>query len=267
MIIACLTTTPNRADDKTLKPCIQRLSSLRIIDLIVLTVPKVMKRNGKPYDIEKIRKLVEDIPKVKFNVVEEDDGPILKLSGVLDVVPWSQDNYIMVIDDDVMYNLHAVQQRIIRHLQNDREAATALMGRSINTSFVREGPSDVIEGVSTIMARRDLLPKSRLDLQNFIQRRFPDDPEVLLTDDLVISAWFQLTGIPKLVYRIHYIDEYLATDDSDALFITNFKSRNKKNFNRYKHYFVNVKVYPIRPLVFLFIVVLLGTLLYVLLVK
>lgn len=263
MIIACLTTTPNRADEKTLKPCIERLASLGCIDLIVLNVPKVMKRTGKPYDIEKIRKIVERVPKVFLNVVDEDDGPILKLSGVLDVVPWSKDNYIMVLDDDVMYNLHAIQQRIIRHLQNDREAATALMGRSINTSFVREGPSDVLEGVSTIMARRDLLPKSRLDLQKFIQRRFPNDPEIGLTDDLIISAWFQLNGVPKLVYRIHYIDEYLATDDSDALYITNFQSRNKKNFNRYKHYFPK----RINVLLMLFAVVVLGSILYVLLVK
>lgn len=233
-IVACLTTTPNRISKEILGTCLERLESIPMIDEVILTVPRVMRRTGKSYDILTIFELVKGLSKIRINLVDEDDGPISKLSGCLDHTPDSLDTYVIILDDDVLYNPKTFARRVHKHITEHPNAATALFGRTSDTTPLYEGPSDVLEGFSTIMTRRNNLPKSRADLLKYIDEYFHNDPDALLTDDLIISTWFSNNGVPKIVYKMDIVDKFLAEKDQDSLIHENFRYRNKAMFHKYR---------------------------------
>jgi hypothetical protein len=144
---------------------------------------------------------------------------------------------MVVLDDDVLYNAAKMHERIHKHISENPNDATGLFGRTIDTTPVHEGPTDVVEAVTTIMVHRSLLPRDRNDLMAFIDEWFPKDAEIFMTDDLIISAWFSLNDIKKLIYRMDIKEKFLADGDKDALFVTNFQYRNKRNFDKYRHCF------------------------------
>lgn len=207
---------------------------MRCLDSIVLNVPQKPLRSKEPYDFDTIQDLCKQSPKIRLNIIDYDDGPITKLSATLDLVDAEARAYIIILDDDIIYNARGMEKRIEMHPKSEC-VASALFGRNTSCGIIRSGKADILEAFSTIMCHRKLLPKDRAELLKFTNKHF--DSDVLLTDDLVISAWFALNCIEKQVYNVPICDKNLAEDDILALSAENLRFRNRQNFDRYKTYF------------------------------
>ena len=135
-VVVTLTTLPSRIDriDLTLKSLLRQSVSPAAIRL---NVPRVSRREGKPYAVPDWLRTLQTV-----TVVEGDDyGPATKLiPSLLDAAP---DDRLLVVDDDRLYQPSFVEQMVDR---SDRHPDVAVAASGW------DAPADLVDRPSTLFA-------------------------------------------------------------------------------------------------------------------
>ena len=154
---------------------------------IIVNIPKTygFRFNGISIPEEDIAQFVrryESTNKVRINRVDEDYGPGTKLLGVLDVKDIEDDSYIILVDDDVIYDdvLHEYLPCL------DKYNTASMNIQTYNEGF-DNGPVYSGEGVTTYLMKKSILNRFR-GYYNVIR----GEKILAFHDDLYIAYYFHL---------------------------------------------------------------------------
>ena len=147
-------------------------------------------------DIAKFIKRYESTGKVRVNMVDEDYGPGTKLLGLLDIKGIDDDSYIILVDDDVIYNdvLH-------EYLPCLAEYNTASMNIKVYSEGFDNGPVSSGEGVTTYLMKKSVLKQFR-QYHNTIR----GEKTLAFHDDLYIAYYFHL--IHEKIIMVNKRDQF-----------------------------------------------------------
>jgi len=179
-------------------------------DAIYLQIPRIS-RKGKPYDINKIKKMIEKYPKANFqlNIVDNDEGPITKLYPVLDLER-DDDTNIILVDEDVIYD-----PKLVETLLNNRHlGAVGFAGRSFwpnpfyNLLLFKSGAwritqVDFLETYHGVLYKRHNFPATSKIFLDWIHHL--KNPKSIFTDDIVIGAWLSQKRQPRYIVPLNGI--------------------------------------------------------------
>lgn len=155
---------------------------------IVLSVPRKF-RDVEDYDDQFLKTLHERIPQVHVHRIDKDLGPATKLLGSLTSGLLDTEDYIVVLDDDVLYAntlLQSYDRTIEAH--NDRAAVYAPIADSIY------GLS-ITPGFGSFCVQRKYLPGNFLDLCKVYMSC---STYCTKHDDFVFSAAFTQLGLRRI---------------------------------------------------------------------
>ena len=154
---------------------------------IIVNIPKTygFRFNGisiPEEDISNFIKRYESSGKVRVNRVDEDYGPGTKLLGALDLKDIEDDSYIILVDDDVIYDdvLH-------EYLPCLSEYNTGSMNIQTYKEGFDNGPVYSGEGITTYLMKKSILNRFR-DYYNVIR----SEKTLAFHDDLYIAYYFHL---------------------------------------------------------------------------
>lgn len=151
-------------------------------------------------DEHRLETLQQQFPSLKIHRVERDEGPGTKLLGLLSMPrSWENDDYIVLVDDDLLYKSCMLQRFQTFILQHPEIQAASFYTFLSYLSF------PVGQGAYGFMIRYDAL-------KGFLAyfERIKDQEGVLYHDDMYISYYLYRQGIPihrlsadGLIYTTH----------------------------------------------------------------
>jgi hypothetical protein len=203
-----LSTSPSRI--KTIAATIRSLlAQTRPPDQIHVNCPWVFKRTGGEFasdDLDSLAGLAPGIVKVNRC---EDMGPVSKLLPTLEVEP-AGDTLIVILDDDNTYPPELLKRAL--------DECAAVPGAVLANRFWTITPGfDVAEGWRGIAIRRNLI-----DVEDFAAfvRSAVEDHDCYRSDDVVISYYLRLRGVPLRLFSEPLGSEVLDSinSDRDALY-------------------------------------------------
>lgn len=197
-IVLSLTTLPSRVErnlERTLDSV--RKQSIKP-DAIYLNVPRFCDREGRGYDLSKVKHVLEGI-----NVLTDipDDGPITKLLPVLDVEK-NPNTYIILIDDDTIYHTDMIKNLL--KYANLRAVGISARNYRVENKTVKDLPYytcpnipvkvSLIETVSGVLYKRNCFPNTSQEFRDFI-KTLPEGSKFV--DDIVMGAWLDKKRINR----------------------------------------------------------------------
>ena len=219
-IVVGLTTIPSRCD-KLEETLVSLASQTLKPDAILISVPKMSKREGVPYPVPNIAKTVKRIlPGVgKVVVLDEDYGPLTKLIGPLFNEP-DPETIIITVDDDQRYGKNMVATLLAGARAHPGSVVCRcghvigkfphLWGYRINRgdrtwplSTVNVEPGsrvDIVSGFCGVLYPRGVFGTAE-DIPDPAMEALRKDTLPILNkhDDLYISGWLDLLGVEKYV--------------------------------------------------------------------
>jgi len=179
--------TTTAARNGTLGPTLKSIDQQKLPpDFLVVYLPPGASSDGLDYSHRMITVRCE-----------EDLGPVMKLSAVLDRWSDTDDDYIITIDDDIIYDDQMIEQLLIASDQ-DPNSAIGYSGWNI-TDLIQPGDKgeyifprqpcavDVLEGWSGALYRRRWFTPDVMKVP----------PEFRNVDDVWISSWLHKRGIGR----------------------------------------------------------------------
>lgn len=205
-----LTTIPPRL--KYLHNTLNSLLSQKVLpNKIYVFIPPESKRLKQNYDISLIQKDKINDPdnRIEYITDIQDEGPITKFYGLLDIVPKNNNNYLILVDDDVIYPKMRLSE-LINNIDLSTQNAHGFSGRiykksNENKSTLKfhsnpEQPLevDILETFDMAAYPRSIFPQNS---QEFIQwyHQLPDD--AFFVDDIVLSYWVKTQEKKKIIYK------------------------------------------------------------------
>ncbi len=163
-------------------------------DAIHLNIPWVFKRTGERYDIPRWIDACD--PRVEVHRVE-DDGPATKTVATVSRIDVDEDVIIVIADDDTLYPQNSLEV-LLKAYGRDSGAVHGCSGYRLGAEWQSvlahgEAPVDVIEGWAGFVAHRRHFGAGfpeYVRLANACRACF-------LHDDIVVSNWFELLGVPR----------------------------------------------------------------------
>ena len=191
-VVISLTTIPSRINK--LKSTISSLLDTSVrVDQIYINIPyKTIK--GKTYKIPRwLKTLHSDSGIIKIYRPEKDYGPATKLLPILSIE--NKDTIIIVVDDDVIYGSHLVEEMVKTFYDKGQDEAITTFGSDIKgyeplnynyPTFLRcrKGKYvDMVMGHNSFLVTPDMLPLEHI----FNYDQAPK--ECIWVDDVWISGW------------------------------------------------------------------------------
>lgn len=193
-----LSTTPSRFEN--IEPNIISLIAQNP-KTIYLNVPYVFKKTGEEYTIPKwLNKYIENGSVILIRT--EDKGPATKFLGLLDHYIDS-DHYIVVLDDDQIYNKKMLSNLIYK--------ADEVGGNSVISCMIDDG---LITGYGGYIFKRKLL-------DNILNYEMPK--ECLYVDDVYITNYFKYHNI-KMIRLFNMAVPNISIEQDFDNIISYFKS-------------------------------------------
>jgi hypothetical protein len=225
MIIVSLTTIPERLEKGLPGICIDSIMRQTIMpDYIIVNIPEISK-SGKQYSYELAQKLEQTykdkvffqikkpVVKVQFGI--KDLGPVTKIVPTLDFIEKEVDKdvdkdiYIILVDDDCIYNTNMVESLVMTKKKNPHELVIGTSGRLKQKNrfeFVGANGSKTSDHIYVDIM--ETFPGSFYDYALFkdkineFRKWLSTMPEfVMLADDIILSFWAKKQGVK--LYKIH----------------------------------------------------------------
>ncbi len=241
-VVIGLTTIPERIRKGKVQEAILSIINNSVKPLkIILTIPsQTLKGESYPLDI------IENDPLFKFPLidiyrVEEDEGPILKINGMLNWLKKDENEmfrnhtHFMLMDDDVIY-----PPNILRQLWNQHKlypnASLGFAGRNWIQNgqylyFLRnQYPNHNHISVNLLETFNLVIHPLNIFLNNFenwkqlIQKCKTTCPDSIFTDDIVISLWCKKMGVPRFIIKGPKVE--INHHGTPTLSSVNLKGRN-----------------------------------------
>jgi len=201
-VIASLTTVPARIDN--LGPTVRSLlRQTRPPDEIVLTIPEFSIREQRPYEVPEY---VSRLPRLRILHCRRDWGPATKFIPVIreELAAGRGDTLVMVVDDDRIYPLDALETHLHYHRQFP-EAALCFRGAAMPLSLdwrdakmtkaseLRQPEAvAVITGCGSYLIQPRFFDESLWDYSQAPRGAF-------YMDDIWISGWLSRCGVKRYV--------------------------------------------------------------------
>ena len=200
-IIGSMTTIPKRLLE--IKETIDSLKNQTVkLSKLILAIPHKLSRTGEEYVIP--QELFED-PFIHIHRCN-DNGPITKLLGALEVIT-DPNTVFITFDDDIRYPPDTIQNLLTGYLVNENAVycASAVLFKYLrdessrgNPQFQKivftqqqnSGPTQILEGWGGTLYRRSFF--NNADLKFLL----PTSKHCFLSDDLMISNYLAKNKIP-----------------------------------------------------------------------
>ncbi len=179
---------------------------------IIVSIPsKTLK--GEEYSEDLFSHPIFKHPLVHIHRMEKDEGPILKLNGLLDWIkknPNPSIHNFVLMDDDIIYSVNQLSHLWNLHLRFPN-ASLGYAGRSydpktnklnfliLHQSKVPLLPVYVIE--SYHLALHPLSHFLENDWNEFVKMKHQECPESIFTDDILISLYDKKKNIPRFIFQ------------------------------------------------------------------
>ncbi len=245
-VVIGLTTIPERIRKGKVQEAIISILNNSVKPLkIILTIPKQTLK-GESYPIN----ILEEDPLFKFpliaiHYVEEDEGPILKINGMLNWLlkeeneMFRNNTHFMLMDDDVIYPPNILRLLWTQH-RSFPNASLGFAGRN----WVKNGqylyflrvqyPNQTHLSVNLLETFNLVIHPLNIFLNNFdnwkqlIDKCKKKCPDSIFTDDIVISLWCKKNGVPRLIIRGPKVG--INDNGTPTLSSVNLKGRNNLVF-------------------------------------
>lgn len=234
-IIATLTTIPERLEKGLTKRCLDSLrAQTRAPDLILLNVPR-RTRKGLTYNLGKLKEIEAAASSVvKINFLDEDDGPITKLTGALRFLQERKQRkqlkheeddedmnlqHLFIVDDDCAYAPDSLETLLeARRRLSAAAGAAGVAGAALGfvSRDARYGNSGELvdlhwtRGMMGASSEHELVPTTFLEnyagalydarlfepLDAFLTWVADSVPQhASFADDIIIGRWLQMKGV------------------------------------------------------------------------
>lgn len=208
-----MTTIPDRLRKLRTQQAIASILQNQIRPIkIILSIPeKTLK--GEEYGEELFSHVIFKNPFVHIHKMEKDEGPILKLNGLLDYIkknPNPTIHNIVLMDDDIVYSSQQLEHLWKLHLRFPK-ASLGYAGRTYNPkngkldflilhqSKVPILPVHIIETYH--LALHPLSHFLENDWTEFFKMKHEECPESIFTDDILISLYGKKKNIPRFIFK------------------------------------------------------------------
>ena len=215
-LFVCITTIPSRIE--RIFPCIDSLVNQKYMPYkIIISIPNKYIRFNDTVKDDFLDKLIDKYSCffncdndniLKINKINEDYGPGTKLLGVLDLPEIYNDSYIVLADDDVMY-----QNYFLKDFNYFLQQNNGIGCASYNTYQLHD--ITIGQGVDGFM-----IPKRYLNSFKFFFNKIKCYDNFIFHDDVYISYYLFLLGININNINIDNMLIYIVYNDNNALFFT-----------------------------------------------
>lgn len=241
-IVVGLTTIPSRV--KYLKTIVAALGDQsRVPDAICVSVPRISSKENAKYPLKEIAREIESVsPKpgvTKVVVVDQDYGPLTKLAGMILSEENRPGTLLITADDDQLYGPTFVET-MVSGAEKYQGCAVCLCGHVLGkppflwgfrcsrsdanpvskAMFLNAGTRvTVVSGWCGCAYPRWVFPGKGMDPSMEDLRLSGTMPLLHRHDDLYISVWLYLLGVPKVVIKYDgpHHDEELSHAREGAL--------------------------------------------------
>jgi len=201
-------------------------------DTIVIGVPKYSSREKVAYDVIKIQedaikasKTFTNPPNILVHILKEDYGPLCKLMGLLQSVPFGKGHLLVTIDDDQHYDKHLLET-LSKGSKEHTDSVVCLCGHTIGKLKLPGGKSingwgyrcssfdnnsilkafqlqsgsqvDIVSGWCGVLYKRDMFPSNPID--NVLEAFRANDNLLHRNDDIYISAWLSKLNVKCTIF-------------------------------------------------------------------
>ncbi len=209
---------------------------------IILSIPSQTLKGNK-YPLHLLQQEPFTNPRVHVHFVEKDEGPLLKLTGLLDYLHTNQikPEYIMLMDDDIIYPSNIIQVLWRNHWYFPKMSLgfigrkwNGIMNRTVNHNL-RNRPLALLQVQFLETYHMALHPASMFldnyeEWKKFIQFQFQICPESIWTDDIVIGLWGTIKKVPKFIIKGPKVQ--FNNVNTPRLSVQNLKGRNDRVFRK-----------------------------------
>lgn len=185
MIIVSLTTIPPRI--KHLQATIDSLRNQSFpVDSVILHIPKHYHNYPDANEAE-----IAQLRYVQINRCETDYGPATKLLAMKDFTMRDED-YIIVVDDDRMYEQHMVRDFIRAHINSPSKVYSQACWDISALTNGEYSNGNILGGCCGFIIQRKDCPFQFLDMFNDLNH----NDAKFYVDDVWLSGWITMNGIP-----------------------------------------------------------------------
>jgi len=212
MIYSSFTCLPTRIEN--IEPMLKSVEEQTLQpDFIVIHYPKNCLRLNMEYNVELLKSKIEFSPlKDKIIIHETQDyGPITKIYPLIHM-DLSEDDIIIIIDDDIYYNKYLFEALYHEFMLENQKKAICVSGllypKALNSQYMCIRPGNntqLMEAAFGYMIKKSFIGP---DLENWIVQVNSTDEikksnfmNSFLSDDYVISRYFDTKNIEKKVMR------------------------------------------------------------------
>ncbi len=237
------TTIPSRLEKGVTAQNLSKfLKNTFLPEKIILSIPsKTLK--GRTYPLHLLQQEPFTNPRVHIHFAEKDDGPLLKLTGLLDYLHTNQikTQYIGIMDDDILYPPNIIKNLWRQHW-NFPNASVGYAGRiwdrytnsakiyKLHHSHLTVLPVQFLETFHIVFHPTSLFLDKYEEWKKFIQFQFQYCPDCIWTDDIVIGLWGTLQKVPK--YIVKGPKTKFNTKNTPRLSKKNLHGRNDRVFRK-----------------------------------
>jgi hypothetical protein len=210
-MVVTLTTSPKRLPllGTTLNSIL--LQSIKP-EQIIVNIPKIFKRTNESYPdpIAIFGDTYKDI--VIWNHECEDNGPITKLQGALDIIDEKDNTWIVTIDDDIRYLPHTLElyAACISRIDNPTEHSYGLAGfvweHNRIFAIYENSCVNILEGYGSVCYHRSQFRNK--PWKSYLKKCLENN-DCKYSDDIIISNWLSLNKKNKIVVSAQWINRKL----------------------------------------------------------
>lgn len=210
-----MTTIPERLMKGKTQQAIQSILNNHVHpQKIILTIPTKTLR-GETYPQKIFEQPLFQNPLIKLHFVDEDEGPILKLNGLLDFLKKGKiplNKSFVLMDDDIIYPPD-ILQNLWDHHKNIPHASIGYAGRiwlkkrnrliffNLTWQLQKLLRVHIIETFHLALHPLDVFFNRHQEWLSFVKEVKEECKESVFTDDIVISLWCKMNRIPRLITK------------------------------------------------------------------
>lgn len=210
-----MTTIPERLMKGKTQQAIQSILNNHVSPQnIILTIPAKTLR-GETYPQKIFEHSLFQDPRIKLHFVDEDEGPILKLNGLLNFLKKGNialNKSFMLMDDDIIYPPN-ILQNLWSHYKKIPNASIGYAGRiwlkkrnsliffNLNWQLQKLLRVHVIESFHLALHPLDVFFNRHQEWLSFVREVQEECKESVFTDDIVISLWCKKNRIPRFITK------------------------------------------------------------------
>lgn len=235
-----LTTSPKRLPllDETLDTLVNQSIPA---DKVLIHIPPTFR--GAPFESEKevLRLQAKYGDKVTVHLAKEDYGPGTKLLGALNVIPATEDVWLVTVDDDFRYlpdTLKGFAHRLSEVAPSAKREAMGYAGlvypKLFQLPFVHGTKVSILEGFAAVAYHRHMFAPSSAFFQYFDE--VTEDASCKLADDLIFSNWLALQSIRRVLVKYEWVNRWQLVDSRIRNNVSedeNALHKDQGNFKRY----------------------------------